>query len=614
MGARLRYWFDGALSRGPSVVIGWLGLLTLAVVLVSALIITVLQVTGINGGGELGFAEAFWQSMLRIVDAGTFAADSGWPTRLLGLLVTLAGIFLAGSLIGLIASSVDQQIELLRKGRSAVLEVDHTLILGWSDRVPAIVRELIVANESRRRAVVVVMADVEKTEMEDTLRQQIEAWRSTRLVCRRGDCASIPDLERVNITGARSVVIVGGNDAATVKALLATNSFRTDGRDIASVVAEVADTETSASIRSLFGSKVAIVNSDAVVAELTAQACRQRGLSQVFQELLDFDGDEIYFESFPDLAGETYARAQLCFADSSLIGVLTTDDDVLLNPPADRIVAPGEQLIGVASDDSTFLPSGFRGPRIELTTSTERPSQAGRRMVLVGWSELGPRVVSELDEFLGPDTVIDIVVDPDWVDVDEVRAAIVTNNITVDVSTHRGGPEEIAAHAARTAFHEVIVLGRRAGVTSEQADATTLLTLMAFSRVAANQAHGPVRIVAELLEQRHAPLALASGADDFIVSDELTSLMMAQLSERQHLDRLFRDLFDRGGATIEVIPADRLGAESCTCFADIVAAASTIGASAIGYRNASDGRVVLNPSKYEDLVLTSADAVVVVRS
>ena len=170
-GARLRYRFDTALSRGPSVVIGWLGLLTLVLIVVGALVMTVFRLRGVNGGEKLGFFESFWQSMLRIVDAGTFAGDTSWPTRLLGLVVTVAGIFIVGSLIGLIANAVDQRIEELRKGRSNVIESDHTVILGWSPRVPALVSELVIANESRKRAAVVVVAATDKTEMEEVLRR-----------------------------------------------------------------------------------------------------------------------------------------------------------------------------------------------------------------------------------------------------------------------------------------------------------------------------------------------------------------------------------------------------------------------------------------------------------
>ena len=50
--ARISYKFDNALSRGPIVIIAWLGLLTLAVILVGGLLMTLFGVRGINGSGE----------------------------------------------------------------------------------------------------------------------------------------------------------------------------------------------------------------------------------------------------------------------------------------------------------------------------------------------------------------------------------------------------------------------------------------------------------------------------------------------------------------------------------------------------------------------------------
>lgn len=61
-----------------------------------------------------------------------------------------------------------------------------------------------------------------------------------------------------------------------------------------------------------------------------------------------------------------------------------------------------------------------------------------------------------------------------------------------------------------------------------------------------------LQIVAEVLEARSVPIAQASGADDFVVSGELTSLMMAQLSGRHELFDVFNDLFDAGGATVQI--------------------------------------------------------------
>jgi voltage-gated potassium channel Kch len=610
---RVGYWFDSALSRGPSVVIGWLGLLTLFVILVAAVILAITRLTGVNGGDDdLGFAEAVWQSMLRVVDAGTFAGDNGWWTRLLGLVVTLAGIFIAGSLIGLIANAVDQRIELLRKGRSAVLEHRHTLILGWSDRVPAIVGELVLANESLKRAAVVVLADVDKVMMEETLRDSVGDFLTTKLVCRSGNTATFADLGLVNVQGARSIVVIGGNDATVVKTLLALKHLGT--APAAPIVAEVNDDDFARSIRSLFGEQVVIVNSDAVVAELTAQACRQRGLSQVFRELLDFDGDEIYFEGFPALVGTTFREAQLRFEHSSLMGVLNVAGEVMLNPAPDSVIGPDDQLIGIASDDSTFVCTDvIAAANVSALSGADSLVAAPRRIVLVGWSQLGPRVVSELDEFLGAETTLEIIVDPDVIDPEAVRNSIDPQSISVEINTVTGRPEQIARQAATRAFHEVIVLGRRQGISAEEADAATLLTLMAFNQLPNASEFAHVRIVAELLEQRHAPLAIASGVDDFIVSDELTSLMMAQLSEHSALDLVFRDLFDQGGATIEMVPAERYASAGVTTFADVVAAASKHGQCALGYRRDSTGDLIVNPAKSESLDFGAGDTIVVLR-
>jgi len=610
---RLGYRFDAALSRGPSIVIGWLGLLTLIVIMISAVILAITRLRGVNGGERLPLGEAIWQSMLRVVDAGTFAGDSGWLPRILGLLVTLAGIFIAGSLIGLIASAVDQRIEALRKGRSTVLEHGHTLILGWSERVPAIVSELVLANESLKRAAIVVLANEDKVTMEETLRDAIGDFRTTKLVCRSGHTSAFADLALVNVTGARSIVVIGGNDASVVKTLLAMRHLGTQP-DVP-IVAELIGQDAATSVRALFDQQILIVNSDAVVAELTAQACRQRGLSQVFRELLDFDGDEIYFEVFPELIGTSFGGAHLMFETSSLLGLMTTDGDVVLNPPPDRVLAVGDQLIGIASDDSTFVAGQSIHPQeLEVRDHLADDSNVDRRIILVGWSQLGPRVVAELDEFLGPETTVEIIVDPAIHDPIEVRQSFETQTIATEVRTVSGRPEQIAQAAASRAFHEVIVLGRRIGMSAEEADAATLLTLMSFSQLPQRDGAERVRVVAELLEQRHAPLAMATGADDFIVSDELTSLMMAQLSERGALDRVFRILFDRGGATIQMVPAAGYGVTTRTgTFADVVAAAAAVNQCAIGYRRHADGEVVVNPAKNAPLRLDELDVVVVLR-
>lgn len=178
-------------------------------------------------------------------------------------------------------------------------------------RVPAIVAELVIANESEKRGAVIVLANEEKDLMEDTLRDAIEDPQTTRIVCRNGDPAAPKDLTvRTGEQSRRYCANGSEGDAGVVKAVLAVNTLDEHfvGRHL---VAELEDPELAMTLRTIMGDRIVPVNSDRLIAELTAQACRQRGLSQVFRDLLDYDGDEIYFGAFPELEHHTFGEARL---------------------------------------------------------------------------------------------------------------------------------------------------------------------------------------------------------------------------------------------------------------------------------------------------------------
>jgi ion channel POLLUX/CASTOR len=169
---RLRYKFEQTLSKGPARVIGWLSLVTLAIIVLTGLV--ELLIGKFGGSRDGGILENWWQALLRVLDSGTFAGDTDWPTRLLSLFVTIAGIFIAGSLIGLIATTVDRKIEDLARGRSKVIEDGHTVILGWNDHISSLVSELIEANRSAGGKPIVILASKEKSEMEEVISSNIE--------------------------------------------------------------------------------------------------------------------------------------------------------------------------------------------------------------------------------------------------------------------------------------------------------------------------------------------------------------------------------------------------------------------------------------------------------
>jgi len=103
---KLRYRFENTLSKGTIAIIGWLALLSLAIIALASLFLAAMRVGQDPADHEhpYGFFEGMWQSMLRTLDPGVVAGDNGWKLRLLMLLVTIGGIFIVSILIGTITS------------------------------------------------------------------------------------------------------------------------------------------------------------------------------------------------------------------------------------------------------------------------------------------------------------------------------------------------------------------------------------------------------------------------------------------------------------------------------------------------------------------------------
>jgi hypothetical protein len=89
-------------------------------------------------------------SLLRTLDPGTMGGDDGgFVVPGLMLLVTLGGILVVSSLIGVLTTGSEQPDRRASKGRSPVLGKGHAVILGWSDQVFIVVSELAKANAGR---------------------------------------------------------------------------------------------------------------------------------------------------------------------------------------------------------------------------------------------------------------------------------------------------------------------------------------------------------------------------------------------------------------------------------------------------------------------------------
>jgi len=534
---------------------------------------------------------AAFSTLLHALDPGTIGGDDGgWPFLVTMLAVTLGGLFIVSALIGVIATALDEKLLQLRKGRSFVVERDHTLVLGWSDAVFTIVSELAVANQSERDPSVVILAARDKVEMEDAIRAKVGDLRGTRVVCRTGSPIDLTDLAIANPQAARSVIVLSPEgddpDAEVIKTVLALTrgpSRRPGGYRIA---AEIHDPVNLEAARLVGGDQAAFVDKRETIAKLIVQASRQSGTSVVYGELLDFDGEEIYFRSDLDLVGATYGDALLAYEDAAVMGLQRADGGVVINPPMATPIATGDRVIAVAEDDSVLdSATPFTG---QVDTSavggTPPAPPQPQRILVIGFNARTSTVVTELDHYLAPGSHVKVVAAGEGAQEHIAEACDALANTVVDV--HEGATSDRATlETLGVGSYDHVIVMCDAGVADPQrADARTLMTLLHLRDIV-RRLDDPPSIVSEMLDDRNHELAQVTEVDDVIVSDKVLSLLLAQISENEHLAEVFRVLFASEGSEIYLRDAaEYVAAGAETTFATVVAAARERGESAIGLR------------------------------
>ena len=563
------------------------------------------MLTGIDQGH--GFVYETFHALLHGLDPGTIGGDAGsWQFLLTMLVLTLAGLFIVSALIGVISAGIDERVADLRRGRSVVVERDHTVILGWSDAVFTIVRELSIANESRRRAAVVILAEKDKPEMEDELRQKVPSLRGTRVVCRTGSPMDLDDLALTAHHAARSVIVLAPDvdepDTEVIKTVLALTQ---DGGG-APIVAEIGSPENLEAATLVGRGRAVLLDRRETVARLIVQTSRQSGAAAVFTELFDFDGSEIYFATEHGLPPETtYAEAQLAFEDAVVIGVLDADGSATLNPEPGLALA-GRTLVVVAEDDSAIERPAVGRCATDPAAISDRSGEPDRptRALLVGWNDRAPTIVRELDNYAPAGSRLTVLTEYGDPALPPLR------NLVAEV-VHRPSTQRstLAAYVGAD-LDQAMVLCYSDHLPTQQADARTLVTLLHLRELLGD---GPA-IVSEMLDDRNRKLAEIAHVDDVIVSDELLSLMLSQLSENPALEPVFAVLLDADGSEIYLRPVEWYLERGAT-FATVVEAASRKGECAIGYRFAgaegAAGGVVVNPSKSTAVPAAPGDKVIV---
>lgn len=607
------------------------------------------------GGGFSDPAEAVWWAFLRLTDPGYLGDDEGMLRRIVSTTLTVLGMVLfMGSLIAVMTQWLNQKMAVMARGLTPIAKRDHVIILGWSNRTPMIVRDLLQSPERVRRFLsrvgtrslfVVMLVEEVTVALADELRERLgRLWQPRRLILRSGTPLRIEHLRRVDYTRAAAILIPGTDfaeegvdavDAQTIKALLSVGRQERseEGERRPLVVAEILDERRQQAARGAYDGPLELLSSGTVIGRLLAQTIRHPGISPVVNELLSSgEGNEIYIREIPELAGRRLHGLDAAFVSAVPLGVVRkqgADLKAILAPPESFTIDPGDGLVMLAPNYEATLPGsgsnlppdrrGLSDPGSASETESGGERRQRRRVLVLGWNHKAPALIAELARYPeGSFTVTAASQVPVPVRAERLKqfgmdqTRIGLQQVEADYTM----PNELR-ELAPCSFSSVVILASERMESGDEADARSVLAHLLIWELFKSVQRRP-SVAIELMDPENARL-LRELNGDVLVSPVALSHILAQIALRRELSVVFDVLFGAEGAELAFRSAETYGlAGRRLCFWQVQAAVAGQGELALGLQLArgksTGGNVLLNPSREQQWQLTAGDAVVVLSS
>lgn len=579
--ARLHYWFENFVSKGGRNIFASLVVLFVLCYLF-ILILRILVIIAYGGLDDLdpnkNNQDTWWGHLyiifLEMTDPGNMNQDirtlPGY--KLPAMVGGVLGVIIFSMLIAFITTSLDQLLNDLKRGHSRVLENDQTLILGWNERIPDILKELILANESESYASVVILADEEKEMMDAEIDAYISDPMSTRIVTRSGTTSAMVNLERVNACEAKSVIILATcsegatreekqvSDSTVIKTILAVTKCQ-EGENRINIVAEIFSENKRELIRYFKSDLIQSMDTNEILGKLMVQTSRTHGLAMVYNEMISFDGAELYFHE-ADWGGKKFYDIAFHFEDGVPLGLMRTDGELIVRPEdPELLMETGDRVLILAEDDSTirFRRRPVAHPR-DIKLKEKRLEKRVERQLILGWHATAPIIISEFATYLHHGSHIDIVINQPSEQMADIVVGLMERNPTLNINLLNRNPVHLKdlIRLKPFTYNNVIILSMSEGKSHpEKVDSETITILFMLRRIAEElePRDDQTAILTQVMNSENQELIARTEVDDFIISNKMVSMIFAQLSEEPNIRRVYDQFFKKGGSEIYLKPA-----------------------------------------------------------
>ena len=615
---KIRYFIDKSLARS---------FLYVCYLLAFLVFITVASITAV----DIYFGEGDWSNFWLIFTNYFFESLIGEGTKdnslfvnvLLNLFVTLTGLFVSSIVIGIIVTAITDRIESIRQGTGHIEESNHQLILGWSSGITLVFREFLLANENQRNTNIVFMDNINPVEANQRIISQFPDKKDyQRIIPKQGRISDRKQLEIVNLDLARSIFINHEDDMESIKAIAAIVNNPNRKKDKYNIVTKMNTKENYELAKIIGGDETKVLFFGDMLARVGAQSCLQSGLAHVYLELVNFDGDEIYFHKESTLVGKSYGDAVLSYDTSCVIGI-ERYGNVIVNPKTNEEITDNDSIIAISMDDDTVIKDG-KDVTPAKNKIANKPSNHKKieNIFIFGHSEgdlSKLRVICKhLIKYIDDGSSICLVnEDKDSLSlIEEIRP---DKNIKISFIEGNFKSREFLETMPIKSGDKILILSSFNGINDiDSCDAQTLFTLINLRDIEKRENKNFV-LTTELINSKNAEIFASDMDDDYLYSEDIVQSMLVQISENPTLDKFFNDLASPEGSEIYFRPiSDYIDISEPIDFYTICESALIKGQTAIGYQIADnehlkelDSGIVINPVKSEEKLYNSEDMLIV---
>ncbi|KAL4016081.1 hypothetical protein IC575_023696 [Cucumis melo] len=599
------------------------------------------------------FVEALWLSWTFVADSGNHADRVGIGPRIVSVSISAGGMLIFAMMLGLVSDAISEKVDSLRKGKSEVIERNHILILGWSDKLGSLLKQLAIANKSIGGGVVVVLAERDKEEMEMDIAKLEFDFMGTSVICRSGSPLILADLKKVSVSKARAIIVLATDenadqsDARALRVVLSLTGVKEGLRG--HVVVEMSDLDNEPLVKLVGGEVIETVVAHDVIGRLMIQCALQPGLAQIWEDILGFENSEFYIKRWPQLDGQRFGDVLISFPDAIPCGVKVAADSgkIILNPDDNYILKEGDEVLVIAEDDDTYAPGPIPEVRRGFFQKIIDPPKYPEKILFCGWRRDIDDMIMVLEAILAPRSEL-------WMfnEVPETEREKKLIDGGLDISSlvniklvHRQGNAVIRRHLESLpleTFDSILILADESLEDSVvHSDSRSLATLLLIRdiqskrlpnkdmkltstslRLAGFSHHSWIRemqqasdrsiIISEILDSRTRNLVSVSRISDYVLSNELVSMALAMVAEDQQINRVLEELFAEEGNEMCIRPAEfYLVDQEELCFYDIMIRGRQRREIVIGYKLATSEHAIINPPQKSEQRKWSLDDVFV---